>query len=109
MFVRVSNASTFHIIPELFDYNLSDHKLLSLKINKMIVGSNNLNSSFKPPQSRINSNKLKMLLANENWSNVFLVDDIDCAFNNFMTTLNKYINESKVLCQTKKTNTRLRP
>ncbi|XP_055385828.1 uncharacterized protein LOC129614893, partial [Condylostylus longicornis] len=108
IFMRLCNNNKFLIFGEVLDLCITDHFMLSLKIEySSVVRSNNYiyENSFQ----KNDSNKLRTALLFEFWSDVYIVDDTSVAYSIFYDILMKHIANCSNSVMIRNRDKRLKP
>lgn len=93
-FIKNNKCSSLIFTPFIIQSDITDHFPIILNISKPT--SVNFNTPVKgPTQSRrINYDKLTELLSTETWQDLYILDDVDTAYNWFLSRLSRAIDNS---------------
>lgn len=97
IFFRQAIGTKFRITSNVCNLNVTDHCCLMLSLQyETIRTTNNLTSSNKIVIDKIDYEKLKLLLSQEQWTTVFSESNSSNAFNEFLNVLTTYIDRCRV-------------
>jgi len=103
-FTRNKKQATGHIIRTA----ITDHFATALTLDTVLTDKKNLNKNHKMV-TKIDDENLSAQLTNHHWTHILQHTDINLCVNDFMTTVNKYIDENTTHKGITNKTTKLRP
>lgn len=107
IFVRLENVLVNNCMISVCDFNVTDHSMVGLIVNNLGTKiSQKVPKGFK---TRVDYEKLKIILLYEFWDDVYCEQDINKAYDLFINKLNTHISNCSVQIKMKKSEKFIKP